>query len=333
MQEQIIIKIIGQVALQEPQIDQNRLRDTLREILDKYEIQPRTKALALNGDMQKYIMLYLATRKLDGLSEKTLQEYRIKLNIFSSWVPLNVADVTTMDIRTFLAQYGQEKALKNSSLNAFQSVVKTFFNWLEDEDYIVKSPARKLKPIKHDKRTRKSLTAEELERLRADGCRSARDRAILEMFFSTGGRVSEIQRIDIDKINWTENCVSVIGKGNKERMIYFSDKAKLYIKKYLAERGLQAEQALFISSIKPHGRLSVRAIQENIRQIGVNAGFSNSVFPHLLRHTMATLGYKSGIALPIIQELLGHNDPATTQIYAEMDKTTVKEAHRKHMSM
>lgn len=301
MQEQIIIKILQELPLD----IQSEMRDKLRLILDDYEIQPRTKALALNGDMQKYIMLYLATRKLDGLSEKTLQEYRIKLNIFSSWVPLN----------------------------AFQTVVKTFFNWLEDEDYIVKSPARKLKPIKHDKRTRKSLTAEELERLRADGCRSARDRAILEMFFSTGGRVSEIQQIDIDKINWTENCVSVIGKGNKERMIYFSDKAKLYIKKYLAERGLQAEQALFISSIKPHGRLSVRAIQQSINQIGVNAGFSNSVFPHLLRHTMATLGYKSGIALPIIQELLGHNDPSTTQIYAEMDKTTVKEAHRKHMSM
>lgn len=333
MQEQIIIRMIGQIALQEPTIDQNRLRDTLREILDDYEIQPRTKALALNGDMPNYVMLYLATRKLDGLSDKTLQEYRIKLNIFASWVPLNAADVTTMDIRKFLAEYGQLKNLKNSSLNAFQTVIRTFFGWLEAEDYIVKSPARKLKAIKHEKRTRKSLSAEQLERLRADGCKTARDRAVLEMFFSTGGRVSEIRQIDIDKINWTENSVSVIGKGNKERTIYFSDKAKLYLKKYLAERGIQSEQALFISSIKPHGRLSVRAIQGIINEIGVQAGFSISVFPHLLRHTMATLGYASGIALPIIQELLGHSDPSTTQIYAELDKTSVKEAHRKHMSM
>ena len=333
MQEQVIIKIIGQIALQEPTIDQNQLRDTLREILDDYEILPKTKALALNSDMTQYIMMYLATRKLDGLSDKTLQEYRIKLNNFASWVPLNIDKVTTMDLRKFLAQYGQERKLKNSSLNAFQTVIKTFFAWLEDEEYIPKSPAKKLQPIKHEKRTRKSLTAEQLERLREDGCRDARDRAILEMFFSTGGRVSEIAQIDIDKINWHENSVNVIGKGNKERTVYFGEKAKMYLKRYLAERGISQEKALFIAKIKPHGRLSTRALQSVINDIGERAGFEISIFPHLLRHTMATLGYKSGIELPIIQELLGHNSPATTQIYAQLDKGIAQQAHKRHMQI
>lgn len=333
MQEQIIIKILGQMALDEPTIDQGKIRDTLRRILDDYEIQPKSKALALNSDMRNYIGMYLATRKLDGLSKITLREYSIKLQIFSDWVPLNVDQVTAMDIRKFLAQYGKERGLKNSSLDAFQTVIKTFFNWLEVEDYIQKSPARKLKPIKAEKRTRKALTSEQLELLRLDGCKTTRDRAILEMFFSTGGRVSEIQQIDIDKINWQENSINIIGKGNKERTVYFSDKARLYIKRYIAERGILSTQALFVSERKPHDRLSVRALQTIINQIGANAGFEISIFPHLLRHTMATLGYKSGIALPIIQELLGHESPSTTQVYAELDKGTVKEAHRKHMSI
>lgn len=329
MQEQIIIKILQELPLEM----QSDMRDKLRLILDDYDIQPKTKALALNSDMSQYIAMYMATRKLDGLSDKTLQEYRIKLEIFSSWVPLNIEQVTTMDIRKFLAQYSQERNLKNSSLNGFQTVIKTFFGWLADEEYITKSPAKKLQPIKHEKRTRKSLSAEELERLREDGCKTARDRAILEMFFSTGGRVSEIRQIDIDKINWHENSVSVIGKGNKERTIFFGDKAKMYLKRYLAERGISEEKALFIAERRPYRRLSVRSLQTIINTIGVNAGFEQSIFPHLLRHTMATLGYKSGIELPIIQELLGHSSPATTQIYAQLDKGIAQQAHKRHMQI
>ena len=333
MQEQLIIKIIGQIALNEPTINQNRLRDTLREILDDYEINPKSKALALNSNMDNYIMLYLATRKLDGLSERTLRSYNNILGIFASWIPMNVDQVTTMDIRKFLAQYSTEKGLTNSTLDNYQTVIKTFFNWLEEEDHIAKSPARKLKPIKYQKRTRKALTIEQLELLRINGCKDSRDRAILEMFFSTGGRVSEICQIDIDKINWSENSVSVIGKGDKERTVYFSDKAKVHIKKYIAERGISSEQALFVSERKPHTRLGARGMQHIINHIGTRAGFEISVFPHLLRHTMATLGYKSGMTLPEIQQLLGHSSPSTTQIYAELDKGILQQAHQRHMGI
>lgn len=329
MQEEIIIKILLELPLEY----QSAMRNKLREILNDYEIQPKTKALAVNSNMDKFIMLYLATRRLDGLSEKTLREYSYKLNNFCSWVPLNIEDVTTMDIRKFLAQYQQERGLKNSSLDALQTVIKTFFNWLETEDYIQKSPGRKLKSIKSEKRTRKSLSSEQLEILRSDGCKDLRDRAVLEMFFSTGGRVSEIQQIDIDRINWNENSISVIGKGNKERTMYFSDRAKVHIMRYISERGNSNEKALFISSIQPHRRIAIKSLQKIINNIGINAGFEISVFPHLLRHTMATLGYKAGLELPIIQELLGHESPQTTQIYAELDKESVKEAHRRHMDI
>ena len=329
MQEEIIIKILLELPLEY----QSAMRNKLREILNDYEIQPKTKALAVNSNMDKFIMLYLATRRLDGLSQITLSEYRYKLNNFCSWVPLNIEDVTTMDIRKFLAQYQQERGLKNSSLDALQTVIKTFFNWLETEDYIQKSPGRKLKSIKSEKRTRKSLSSEQLEILRIDGCKDLRDRAVLEMFFSTGGRVSEIQQIDIDRINWNENSISVIGKGNKERMLYFSEKAKLHIMRYISERGNSKEKALFISSIQPHKRIAIKSLQNIINNIGINAGFEISVFPHLLRHTMATLGYKAGLELPIIQELLGHDSPQTTQVYAELDKDSVREAHRRHMDI
>lgn len=329
MQEEIIIKIVLELPLEY----QSAMRNKLRVILNDYEIRPKTKALAVNNNMDKFIMMYLATRRLDGLSQKTLSEYRYKLNNFCSWVPLNIEDVTTMDIRKFLAQYQQERGLKNSSLEALQTVIKTFFNWLEIEDYIQKSPGRKLKSIKSEKRTRKSLSSEQLEILRSDGCKDLRDRAVLEMFFSTGGRVSEIQQIDIDHINWNENSISVIGKGNKERTMYFSDRAKVHIMRYISERGNSEEKALFISSIQPHRRIAIKSLQKIINNIGINAGFEISVFPHLLRHTMATLGYKAGLELHIIQELLGHDSPQTTQIYAELDKDSVKEAHRRHMDI
>lgn len=327
MQEELIMKVLQLIPLEE----QSSLRDKLRVIFDDYEISPKEKSLALNSDMQRYIILYLTTRKLDGLSEKTLSEYSYKLRVFSEWVPLDIKDVTTMDIRKFLIQYQQEKKIKASSLNSIQTVISTFFNWLEIEDYISKSPARKLNPIKTEKRTRKSLTSEQLEKLRADGCKTERDRALIEVLFSTGGRLSEVSQIDVDKINWNDGSVSVIGKGNKERTVYLSEKAKFYVKKYIDSRPKTDCKALFITERLPYKRLGNRSIQVSLNKIGKNAGFNSSVFPHLMRHTMATLGYKSGMDLPVIQSLLGHQDPSTTQIYAKLDTSVVMHAHSKHM--
>ncbi|MBW8383944.1 MAG: tyrosine-type recombinase/integrase [Youngiibacter sp.] len=330
--DEVIVKILSKTTLAMPETDQGRLRTILESVLSDYDITPMTRALAVRSDMPDHIAMYLATKQLDGHSKATIHRQGNVLRIFSEWVPLNVRDVTLMDIRKFLAQYSTERNLKMSSLDGYQSVIRTFFTWLENEDYIEKSPGRKLKAMKVDKRTRKALTSTELEMLREDGCKTSRDRALLEMFFSTGGRLSEITQLDIDKIDWSNNCVSIIGKGNKERMIYFTDKTKIYLKRYIMDRGILDHQALFVGERLPHARLGSRAIEKIIGQLGVNANLGKPIYPHLLRHTMATLGYKAGIPLPVIQELLGHEDASTTQIYAEIDKETVKFEHRKHMN-
>lgn len=331
-ENEITMKIIAEVTDQFPDVDGNVLRDIIESALYKYEIQPKTTALVVQSDMNEMIMLYLATKKLDGLSDKTLANYALHLRRFSNYFQKNVADVTAMDIRMFLADLVKYKNIKNSTLETEKSILKSFFVWLENEDYIVKSPTRKIKSTKVEKRVRKSLTAEELELMR-DACKTNRQRALLEFTFSTGGRLSEITQINIQDINWNDRSVSVIGKGNKERTIYFSPKAKIYLQKYFNERKSYPviDDALFVSQKKPFGRLGNRAVEKEIGHIAEQAGFEKVVFPHLLRHTFATLGHKAGMPLNVLQELMGHSNPGTTQIYATLDMETVKAEYRKRI--
>lgn len=223
-----------------------------------------------------------------------------------------------------------QNSLKNTSIETEKSILKSFFGWLEDEEYIVKSPARKIKPTKVEKRLRNALDDEELEKLR-DACKTPRQRALLEFIFSTGCRLSEVVNVNISDINWDECSLKVIGKGNKEREVQFSKKARLYLKKYLASRGDISNPSLFITERKPFHRLGKRAIEREIAKIAEQAGMNKAVYPHLLRHTMATMGLRAGMPLPTVQKLLGHSDPATTEIYAEISNDMVKEEYRKYL--
>lgn len=330
--ERLIIEILIKLTEVEPNIDQQKVREILQISLDQYKIEEKETSLALRNNIMEYVNFFLVTRKIDGLSEATLKEYQIKLRVFSEWVPLNIDQIKANDIRKFLFDYQRERGLKKNSLNTYQTVLKTFFNWLEEEEYIERSPARKLNNIKTEKRIRKALTQEQVEKLRVDGCITLRQKALFEFILSTGARISEIQQLDTSNISWAEKKVRVIGKGNKEREIYFSEKAKLHLQKYIESRPSK-EEPIFISSRKPYARLSVRSLQNEIAQIGKNASLDQPLYPHLLRHTMATIAYLSGVPLPIIQELLGHSDPSTTQIYAELDKNTIKEAHRRFINI
>lgn len=327
--DEIVIKILGKATLEVPEIDQLKLRSILEEVLYDYDIQPKTTALVLASDMQDKMVMFLATKKLDGLSNISLYNYGLHLRRFSQFINKNVVDITTMDIRRFMA-YLMQQGLKNTSIETEKSILKSFFNWLESEEYIVKSPARKIKPTKTEKRLRKALDDEELERLR-DACKTPRQRALLEFIFSTGCRLSEVVGADIADLNWGECSLKVVGKGNKEREVQFSKKARLYLKKYLASRGDISNPPLFITERQPFRRLGNRAVEREIAKIAEQAGIDKAVYPHLLRHTMATMGLRAGASLQTIQTLLGHDSPATTEIYAEISSETVKEEYRKHL--
>jgi integrase/recombinase XerD len=327
--DEIVIKVLGKTALEVPEVNQNVLRNILEEVLYEYDVQPKSTALVPFGDIHEKITLYLACGKIDGMSDATIKNYNQHLRRFAQYVNKNVADITTIDIRIFLANLQKNRKLKDSSLENEKSILKSFFSWLEGEDYITKSPARKIKPTKTEKNLREALRPEELEMLR-DGCKKLRDRALVEFIFSTGCRVSEVVDLDRSVVNSPDGSLKVKGKGKKERIVFISPKARVHIMKYLKSRDDMCP-ALFVSERQPHGRLGKRAIEKVVKQIAALAGFNTkSVFPHLLRHTFATLNLKAGMPITVIQELMGHSNVSTTQIYAKIDNETVKQEYRKY---
>jgi integrase/recombinase XerD len=326
--DEAIIKIVSKVMMEQPGIDQNNLRTTLELVLNDYELKPMETALTVMSNIRDRVLIYLASKKLDGLSMLTLKGYAQHLKRFAMFMQKNVEDITAMDIRLFLAEYSKSKTLKNSTIQTEISILRSFFTWLENQDYINKSPMRKINQIKAEKRIVKSLNVEEFELLR-EGCKTLRERALVETFYATGSRLSEISGMSKDDINWQNMTAKVIGKGNKERIVCFSYKAFYHLKKYLMSRTDDCE-ALFVTERKPYTRLGNRAIQRSFKIIAVRTGIKKNIHPHIMRHTFATLALENGANLADVQALLGHEDPATTQIYATVSEQRKQEAYKKH---
>jgi integrase/recombinase XerD len=327
---ELVVKLVSKISIEIPETDQLRLRDIVQELLYDYDIQPACRAIVPRNNMLDMLGVYLASQKIDGRSDKTLKNYARGIMRFSSCVLKNVADVTDMDIRIYLANRMRNNNLKNSTIEEEKSVLRSFFNWLENQDYIHKSPMRKVKPTKVEQRMRQALEDDELELLR-DNCKTLRQRALLEFLYSTGCRLDETVNVDISDVDWATNSLRVIGKGNKEREVLFSKKARYYMKKYIKTRYTR-DSALFVSQKKPYGRLMHRAIQKEVKNIAIQAGFTKPLFPHLFRHSFATAALNSGIPLPVVQELLGHSDVSTTQVYAKLNKSTARAEYAKHFN-
>ncbi|CBZ04148.1 site-specific tyrosine recombinase/integron integrase [Clostridium botulinum] len=322
--DEVVIKLVGKLSLEFPEIEQLKTRAIVEEVLYKYRVLPEETAL-VSSDIEEKLQIYLATKKLDGLSRKTLKNYECNLLIFADHLRKPLSTINTMDLRMFLTV--RCKSMKATSVNGQISILKSFFGWLHEEEYIPKNPAKKLKQTKEPKRVRKPLTEEEIELLR-QSCKTDREEALIEFLISTGCRLSEIVEVNKDDINWHEMSLFVVGKGDKERKVYFSTKAKILLKKYLLTRA-DNNEALFVTSRSPHNRLGGRSIQREIKKIANMAGIEKSIHPHLFRHSFATYKINSGMPMPIIQHLMGHESPATTQIYAQLSEETVKYEYKK----
>ncbi|NFI38776.1 integrase [Clostridium botulinum] len=322
--EEVVIKLVGKLSLEFPELDQLKVRTITEEVLYKYRILPEETAL-VSSDIEEKLQIYLASKKLDGLSLKTLKNYQYNLAIFADHLRKPLGVITTMDLRMFLAV--RCKGMKATSVNGQISILKSFFGWLHEEEYIPKNPANKLKQTKEPKRLRHAMTEEEVELLR-QACKTDREKALIEFLVSTGCRLSEVVGIDKNDIDWNEMSLNVIGKGDKERKVYFSTKAKILLKKYLLTRS-DGNIALFVTSKKPHGRLGGRSVQREIKKIANRASIKKSIYPHLFRHSFATSKLNAGMPLPVIQHLMGHENPATTQIYAELSEETIQYEYKK----
>lgn len=304
----------------------------LRIILEE-ELLENTKQestdLIVPNNIYSYIGYYLNCKKVRGLSELTIGSYQRHLCRFAKCVNKNVEDITTLDIRKFLALC-MKNNLKNSSIAAEISILKTFFSWLINEEYIHKDPMCQIENIKIDKSIRKALTQREIELMR-NACKDIRERALFEFFFSTGCRLDEVIKVNKSDINWQTLSLVVCGKGNKERKVYLSPRAEVLLLKYLQNRN-DNNCALFVSERKPHGRLGRRAIERLVSNIGERAKIHKNVYPHIIRHSMATILLKNGASLAEVQKILGHTSPATTQIYAQLNDEAVQQSHKRHIA-
>ena len=321
---EVIIRLVGKLTLEIPTIDQLKVRMIAEEVLYHYDIVPQENALVAS-DIEDRLIIYLACKKLDGLSIRTLKNYNYEILRFSSLLIKPIASITTMDLRMYLAQ--RCKKLKPSSTNTIIYTLRSFFGWLNDERYIPENPAKRLKPTKEPIRIRQPLKEEEMEIFR-EACIADREKALTEFLYSSACRLNDAYILNISAIDWNECTAMVIGKGNKERMLYFSIKAKILLQKYFKTRGFESD-ALFIGSKYPHNRLGKRSIERVIEKIKIRSGLTVDIFPHILRHTYATHAINAGMPIHILQELMGHSTIATTQGYAKVSKENVKHEFRR----
>jgi len=322
--EQLISEVVGFISELAP-INIEETKSRLSAIVSRYHVV-RVELDEVHPDLVEKIEMFLAAKQLEGMSPITLKNYRLQLRIFADRVRKRAEDITTADIRAYLAQYSHQKP---SSIAGKLSILKSFFGWLTSEEIIQRNPTMKIKPPKKEKRLPKALSIEELEMLR-EACQTYRQRALVEVLYATGCRLSEVRNLNRDDVDFATQSARVIGKGNKEREVYFSFKALYHLKKYLMTR-LDSEPALFITERRPYRRLSNRAIQREIAIIAKRAGLEKRVSPHTLRHTFATLTLNNGADIVAVQHLLGHADPATTQGYAVLSDEKKREQHRKYL--
>lgn len=329
MKEELIIKILDKSSefLTEEQI--KKLRAVIDTELYDYDVQAAEHALVPVTKAPEMLRLYIASKKLDGLSKNTTDSYKRYLSKFLFCMQKEVENITTMDCRVFLAKYSST-GIKNSTLNTVTTILRAFFGWLSANDFIRKSPMCVIKSIKTDKMVRKALTPVELEMLR-DTCKTTRDKAMVEFFYSTGCRLDEVKKLNKADIDWTTRSLYVFGKGSKERKVFLTASAVVHLKKYLLSR-TDDNEALFVGERAPHNRLGYRAYQRAFNQLGLRAGITKSVYPHLLRHTTATQMLNHGASMTEVQKILGHTSPATTQIYAQLDNEALQQSHQKHIA-
>ena len=268
---------------------------------------------------------FLAAKKIEGCSDKTICYYRYVIKDMLEHVQKEPMVIETADLRGYLAMLAEERNVSKVTVNNHRRNLSSFFKWLEDEDIIVKSPMRRIKNIKTERVIKNALSDDEIETVR-DGCDGLRDSAIVELLLSTGMRVGELVGLDRDSVNFQEREIVVLGKGNKERVVYFDARAKKRLQDYLASRA-DDNPALFVSITAPHKRLKEGGIGMRVRKLGQKA--STKLYPHKFRRTFATRAIDKGMPVEQVQMILGHALIDTTMRYAMVSSSNAKNSHRR----
>lgn len=302
------------------------LKVTLQEQLSQVTI---TECDTPKGnDINILLDSFISAKKIEGCSDKSMHYYKRTIELFSESVALPITQITTMHIRDYLVQYQNQHLCSKVTIDNMRRILSSFFAWLEDEDYIVKSPVRRIHKVKTESYVKDTLSDEDLEKMR-DSSSSLRDLAMLDLLISTGIRVGELVGINRNDLNFQERQCVVFGKGNKERLVYFNARAKIHLEAYLRER-TDDNPALFVSLHAPFERLQISGVERRIKLLGAKARIKG-VHPHKFRRTMATMAIDKGMPIEQVQRLLGHVRIDTTLHYAMVNQTNVKLSHRKYL--
>ena len=277
----------------------------------------------------EFLQMFLDAKRIEGCSERTIQYYQVTVEHLLSQIETSVRKITTEEIRTYLADYQKINGCSNVTVDNIRRNISSFFSWLEEEDYILKSPMRRIHKIKTKTVVKNVITDEGIEKLR-DNCKEIRDLAMIDLLYSTGIRVGELVNLNIDDIDLEGRECVVYGKGDKERRVYFDAKAKVHLKEYISERKDQ-NHALFVTLDAPHDRLKISGVEIRLRQLGRRLELER-IHPHKFRRTMATRAIDKGMPIEQVQKILGHSQIDTTMQYAMVNQSNVKNSHQKYMS-
>lgn len=324
-----LIREIEQAML--PYLDNaqmKQLQGTLSRLLWNKQITVADPSVVDEPNDLGLMNLFLSSKKVEGCSDKTLRYYKATIEKMLTTIEVGVTHITTDHIRQYLARYEQESKCSKANIDNIRRILSSFFSWLEDENYILKSPVRRIHKIKTTKPVKEVYTDEALEIMR-DNCGNLRDLAIIDLLASSGIRVGELVNLNIEDVDFENRECVVLGKGNKERTVYFDARTKIHLKNYLMSRE-DDNPALFVSLLKPHNRLEISGVEIRLRKLGRMLEMTK-VHPHKFRRTLATRAIDKGMKVELLQRLLGHSKIETTMEYAMVNQANVKMSHRRYI--
>ena len=299
----------------------------LQEVLLKNLAAEPDKQQAI--DNSQYLKMFLDAKRIEGCSERTLQYYRVTIEHMLVKISTPIRKMNTDEIRAYLVEYQQNSQCSKVTVDNIRRNISSFFSWLEEEDYILKSPMRRIHKIKTKTVVKEAISDESMEKMR-DACEEKRDLAIIDLLYSTGIRVGELVRLNVSDVDLEQRECVVFGKGDKERRVYFDAKAKVHLTEYLKSRS-DNNPALFVSLISPHNRLNISGVEIRLRNLGRRLSLGR-IHPHKFRRTMATRAIDKGMPIEQVQKILGHSQIDTTMQYAIVNQNNVKTSHQKFIA-
>ena len=330
MKEQLITEITRQMLPYLDNFQMEQLQETLSHCFWGVQVSPEeeTDQIKEKETNSELLDMFISAKRVEGCSEKTLKYYQASIMRLFSTVDIPAIRMRTDDLRGYLSEYQQTSQCSKSNIDNIRRILSSFFAWLEDENYILKSPVRRIHKIKSNQPVKETYTDESLEIMR-DQCGCLRDLALIDLLSSTGMRVGELVRLNRSDIDFENRECVVFGKGSKERPVYFDARTKIHLKNYLDSR-TDKNPALFVSLIQPFKRLEISGVEIRLRNLGRKLGITK-VHPHKFRRTLATRAIDKGMPIEQVQRLLGHAKIDTTMQYAMVNQNNVKISHRKYI--